>query len=153
MSISKTIKKWVTQILGRDYFVVEIDYAATNSKAKIDILIDGDKGVSTGKCEEVMLALKRLIDEAGLLSAYALNISSPSLDRPLTLVRQCRQYIGKTLRIEENPDPERGYQPLITEGTLISIKKNILLIHISKNQKIEVNFELQYRITVVNDFY
>jgi ribosome maturation factor RimP len=153
MNITKAIKKWTTQLLGENHFVVEIACVTTKSKSKIDILIDGDNGVDKDKCAEITLGLKKLIDESGLVPNYTLDVSAPTLDRPLTLVRQCRQYIGKTLRIEDNPDPERNYPPIITEGTLISIQKNTLTLYISKSDKKKVNFDLASRITVVNDFY
>ncbi len=153
MNISKAIKKWTTQLLGADHFVVEITCVITKNQGKIDILIDGDNGVSKDKCAEITLGLKKLIDESGLVPNYTLDVSVPTLDRPLTLVRQCRQYIGKNLRIEDNPDPERNYPPIITEGTLISVQKNTLTLHIAKNNKTTINFDLASRITVVNDFY
>ena len=80
------------------YFLVDIDWKA--SAKRLVVFLDSDEGVTLEACRSISRELESSLDAEGLLGAeYALDVSSPGLDRPLTSLRQYKKNIGRLLNI------------------------------------------------------
>lgn len=96
------LKKWITErveaeIEGSEYFIVDVLGGAESPK--IQVLLDGDSGVSIDVCARISRRLSRMIDEEYDGRPFNLVISSPGVDRPLKKERQYPQHLGRTLEI------------------------------------------------------
>jgi len=80
-------------------FLVDILFGGTASRRKIMVILDKDTGILIDECGEFSRALGNLIEENNLFgdSPYVLEVSSPGMDRPLTVTRQYQRRIGNTL--------------------------------------------------------
>lgn len=157
MNILDTINEWLTQLLGEAHFAVEVQYVPRKPTAKLLIVLDGDKGIGIDKCAEVSRGLSERIDEVDLIpNAYTLEVSSPGVDRPLTVLRQYAQHIGRTLRIEPNPTEEGEKDAVIVQGKLLAVQDDVLQIEISKQKKTAETLEMPFahikKATVVVEF-
>lgn len=99
------LKHWIRELVeaeieGSEYFIVEV-LGGTES-TKIQVLIDGDQGVSIEVCARISRRLSRKIDEEYDGRPFNLVISSPGVDRPIKNVRQFAQHVGRTLEIRMN---------------------------------------------------
>ena len=72
---------------------VEVLLAEVVGGSKVRLFIDHPEGVSLGLCERVTHHL------AALRQTYALEVSSPGLDRPLTRPEHFRRFLGRRARI------------------------------------------------------
>lgn len=82
-------------------FLVEIQIKGNSSQPRINIKIDGDRGVSIQTCADISRKLGLEIEAEELISTrYNLEVSSPGLDQPLRLLRQYRKNIGRGVRVE-----------------------------------------------------
>jgi ribosome maturation factor RimP len=72
---------------------VEVLLAEVLGGTTIRLFIDHPDGVTLGLCERVTHAL------AGVRERYALEVSSPGTERPLTKPQHFRRYLGRHARV------------------------------------------------------
>jgi len=104
------IKTYVSSLLAEkeSLFLVDIVFGGINSRRKIVVILDKDAGITIDECGEFSRALGNLIEENNLFgdSAYVLEVSSPGMDRPLTVTRQYKRRIGNKLNFLLNDGTE-----------------------------------------------
>jgi ribosome maturation factor RimP len=87
------------ELESSSHFLVGVE-GGEESK-KVLVVIDGDDGVSIDVCSALSRKISYLLEEEGIESGpYRLEVSSPGIDRPLTMMRQYPQHIGRKLKIE-----------------------------------------------------
>ena len=70
------------------------------ANATVRVFVYGEQGVSIGDCARLSKEIGGWIDgTARFENGYALEVSSPGLDRPLTRERDFRHRVGETVRI------------------------------------------------------
>ena len=77
---------------------VEVLLAEVLNGTTIRLFIDHPEGVTLGLCERVTHAL------AELRERYALEVSSPGTERPLTKPDHYRRYLGRRARVRTRGD-------------------------------------------------
>jgi ribosome maturation factor RimP len=94
------IQDEIEHTLGRTMPEVEVLLAERPSPGTVRVFIDRDPGgVDLALCEQVTRELAALRDR------YALEVSSPGLDRPLTRPRHFARVVGETVNV-------RTHQPV-----------------------------------------
>lgn len=114
------------KIVEGDVFIVAIRILP---KARVVILMDGDKGISIEKCSEISRYVGFKLEEENLIEhAYTLEVSSPGVDYPLVFPRQYTKHIGRSLAIKLAQDEKK-------EGKLVSVtEKNITIEELIKEK-------------------
>lgn len=80
-----------------EYFLVDIKVLPSK---KIEVFIDGDKGIKIEKCAEVSRYLEEYLDsEQPLGEKYTLEVSSPGMSNPLKVLRQYRRRVGSEVEV------------------------------------------------------
>ena len=80
-----------------DSFVTKI---TVSPNYLIRVFIDGDKGITIGRCSEISKYLERELEENGWVpEKYTLEVSSPGVAEPLVLRRQYPQHVGRQLEV------------------------------------------------------
>ena len=100
MAVKDKVDKLRRPIIeGLGYELVEITYKKEYGTPTLTCFIDTDKegGIGLDDCEAVSRAIDPVLDENDPTDgeAYNLNVSSPGLDRPLTLERDFVKNKGK----------------------------------------------------------
>jgi ribosome maturation factor RimP len=91
----KKIKDLVTDCLdGTDRFVVYIGVNATN---QINVIIDGDKGVTIDHCVELSRFIENHLDRD--TEDFELKVASAGIDHPYLNLRQYKKNIGKAVQV------------------------------------------------------
>ena len=86
------------------------------------LIIDGEAGVNLDDCGAVSELAGRVLDVEDVIpQAYALEVSSPGLFRPLKTPKHFRQSIGRTARVNVDPTlfPERKESSL--RGVIVAV--------------------------------
>lgn len=82
---------------GTNLFVVEIRELP---KAKIQVFLDGDEGITIQQCARASRFLEHRLEEEKLVPEhYTLEVSSPGVGQPLLLHRQYVKNIGRTVEV------------------------------------------------------
>jgi len=112
MISKKDIESIVNDYLGEgDKFMVEV---FVNKANVINVLVDGDDGISINECVKVSRQIESRYDRD--VEDYELKVSSPGLDRPFKLFRQYRKYVGKKIEVLTKEDKkEIGVLKSLTE--------------------------------------
>ncbi|MEM1119071.1 MAG: ribosome maturation factor [Bacteroidota bacterium] len=105
-----------------DFFIVEVKLNATNNK--LEVFVDSDTSLPLSKCQKISRYLEGHIDENQWLGEkYIIEVSSPGISRPLTLVRQYKKNIGRKIAIKFL---EQGVKK--REGTLVDANETACFI-------------------------
>ena len=120
-------------------FLVRVHIRPINN---ISVYIDGDEGVTIDKCVKLNRALYKLIVEEGVCNdgEFALEVSSPGVDEPLTMLRQYKKNLGRLVEVECTDGRK-------LEGKLLGVSENGIEVEEEKgkgNKKEIVKHELPF---------
>ncbi|MEA3296862.1 MAG: hypothetical protein U9R56_03260 [candidate division Zixibacteria bacterium] len=80
--------------------LAEVILSRYKGSVTVRILVYSANGVTVGECARLSHTVGDLIDRADLFnSGYALEISSPGLDRPLKTANDFKYRIGETVKV------------------------------------------------------
>ncbi len=92
---------------GLGFELVDVRVAGPASRPEIRLRIDvpgGGRpgaGITTDDCQRVSRALEALLEEAGAVGPqYALEVSSPGIERPVRFADHWRRYAGREVRLK-----------------------------------------------------
>lgn len=128
----KQVGDWVESLMDdSSLFVVDIEIKGDKGgKKKIAVYLDGDKGISIEQCSRISRKLSSLIEEEEpSFSRYTLEVSSYGVGRPLKLLRQYKNNVGRKVRLEL----QGGKQ---VEGTLKEVSEKGLVVERKKKKEI-----------------
>jgi ribosome maturation factor RimP len=100
--------------LGFD--LVAVEWGTDRGRPVLRLSIDGPKGVGADDCAEVTFRVSPLLDEADPIDgSYALEVSSPGIERPVERLDDWRRLMGfrAKIRLFEG-HPRRRYTGTIT---------------------------------------
>jgi ribosome maturation factor RimP len=124
MNIEKRVKELVEEKIADrdDLFLVDVKM---HSNGKLIILVDGDKGIGISDCVAISRHVGFHLEEESVIeTAYNLEVSSPGLDTPLTLMRQYAKNINRDLAIKMADGTKReGKLSAITEDAIVIEEK------------------------------
>lgn len=97
------------EALGLDLEAVDLSKAGKRSVLRI--AVDKDGGVDMDDIAEATKAVSAVLDESDLMgqNAFTLEVTSPGVDRPLTLPRHWRRNITRLVKVDlREGDPLLG---------------------------------------------
>ena len=149
MELKEQIGQWLQPLLEeQNLFLVDVK---TAGKAKIEVFVDGDTGITISQCAEISRFLEQYLDGSGLVSdSYTLDVSSPGMDNPLRVPRQYRKRIGRTLHIVRTDGVEVEAILIAADDEKIRLQEILKTVKKKKGPKTEqkaevpVEFELKY---------
>src|SRR5690606_40537576 len=92
-------------VVNAGYDLENVSVSRVGRRHIVRVIIDADGGVTLDNVAEVSRAVSKALDAAeereGELVAgeYQLEVSSPGVDRPLTLPRHWRRNVGRLVRV------------------------------------------------------
>lgn len=104
---------------------------AAGRRRLLRVVVDADGGVGLDEMADISRDLSARLDATGAMgeAPYTLEVSSPGVDRPLTLPRHWRRAVGRLVRVPlsgpEQPGPGAGQagragQAAAVEGRVIA---------------------------------
>lgn len=89
----------VVAALGYD--LEDVTARRAGSRQLLQVVVDGDGGISLDDIAEVSQAVSAALDESDAMgeAPYDLEVSSPGVSRPLTLPRHWRRAVGRLVQV------------------------------------------------------
>ena len=117
--------------------LIALDQPATE---KLRLFIDHPDGVDLALCERVTTELRDLLEE------WALEVSSPGADRPLTKPEHFRRFMGRRVRVrtKETIDGQRSFT-----GTLTGAGDDAVRVAEEAGDEVEIPFSRIRRSNLV----
>lgn len=114
-------------------FLVDLKIKQGN---KVIVYIDGDQGVNINAIAKINRALRKKIEEENIFSEndFALEVSSPGIDKPLKLFRQYKKNIGRDVIILLDEEKE-------VKGKMINASEAEVVIERALSKKQKMNNE------------
>ena len=97
------IQDQIESVLATEEPDVEVLLAEVVGGTRVRLFIDHPQGVSLGLCERVTKLLPDIREK------YALEVSSPGPERPLSKPEHFRRYLGRRARIRTSQGERRSY--------------------------------------------
>lgn len=99
------IKKLIDEALALDesLYLVDLSISANN---KVQIIIDGDKGVSLNECIRINKVVDNGLDRE--IEDFSLEVSTPDIAHPLKLKRQYIKNINRILKVKTAEEEIEG---------------------------------------------
>lgn len=88
-----------------------VDLTSAGKRRVLRVAIDKDGGVTMDDIADATREISRVLDESDVMGqqAYTLEVSSPGVDRPLTLPRHWRRNAGRLVKVTSvEGDPVTG---------------------------------------------
>ncbi|MBN2613783.1 MAG: ribosome assembly cofactor RimP [Bacteroidales bacterium] len=104
-------------------FLVDL---TVDSKNRVKVIVDTIEGISIDKCVEISRMIESNLDRDS--EDYDLEVSSPGIDRPLTMPFQFAKNIGRQLSVTTQSGKEY-------KGTLLAAANDKLELEIKTKQK------------------
>jgi ribosome maturation factor RimP len=120
--VAELVEGKITEMGRPDLFIVSVKF---HTNGKLVILVDGDKGVGIADCVQISRHVGFHLEEKDIIkTAYNLEVSSPGVDMPLTLLRQYAKNIGRQISVKIiNGNKREGLLTAITEDAVIIEEK------------------------------
>lgn len=86
---------------GRGLDVEAVELTPAGKRRLLRLAVDKDGGVTLDDIAEATREVSRVLDETGVLGErpYTLEVTSPGIDRPLTLPRHWRRNKGRLVKV------------------------------------------------------
>jgi len=105
MKLKEQVLTLLNQAFEKRLDLFLIDFSM-DTKNHIEIIIDGDKGVSINDCVEVSRAIEHQLDRE--VHDFSLSVQSSGANAPLKLARQYPQHKGRTLKVKSEGSELKG---------------------------------------------
>ncbi|MCX6143788.1 MAG: hypothetical protein NTZ35_11265 [Ignavibacteriales bacterium] len=136
--IKEKIKSLLAPVLDQ-YQAFLIDIAVRNERGGklLQVFLDTDIGVTIDQCAEISRTLASEIErENAIETSYRLEVSSPGIDKPLTLLRQYRKNVGRRFKVTF----ERAGSKSTIVGPLSSIDNDLLTFAPDQGEPVSLRF-------------
>ncbi len=85
---------------GEGFELVDVVVSRYRANVSVRVFVYSPQGVSIGDCARLSRVIGEVIEGTELFpDGYALEVSSPGLDRPLTTARDFARRVGETVRV------------------------------------------------------
>ena len=124
-----------------ELFLVDLTVKGVSGKQLVLVVIDSESGLPIEMCSLISRKLLTKIEEKDLIEGtFNLEVSSPGIDKPISLPRQYKKNIGRKLEIETlDGEIFEGELKKIEEQTIaLYLKERVETIFLDKIKKAKV---------------
>lgn len=87
-------------LAAEGYHLEDVEVRQAGSRRLVQVLVDRDDGISLDQVADASRTIAAVLDDEDVFSgAYVLEVSSPGVDRPLTLPRHWRRNVGRLVAV------------------------------------------------------
>ena len=126
-TLASRIEALAAPILAeRDIELVELTCRPQGGQVLIRFLVDRVGGITIQQCAQVNQLIGRAVEAAAMIeSGYAIEVSSPGLDRPLVNKRDFERAIGEDLMVERQLEDGRLKE---LAGMLLAVQHEAIVL-------------------------
>lgn len=127
-------------IAGSPVFVVDVEVRGTKGSRVVEIFVDSDEGLDIDELARINNEVGFLMEMEDLIPGrYNLNVSSPGLDRPLSLPRQYKKNVGRDVRVHYEKEDGSGNTEVT--GKLLGVEDDAVRVAASESDERRIPFE------------
>lgn len=105
MALKDQISELITPVLQEaGYYLEDINVASPGNHRIVTVIVDGDAALNLDQVTVASKLVSELVDEAPFMgeTPFTLEVTSPGIDRPLTLPRHFAKNVTRLLKVTQN---------------------------------------------------
>ena len=105
MALKDQISELITPALHQaGYFLEDINVVSPGNHRIVTVIVDGESALNLDQVTVASKLVSELIDEASFMgeTPFTLEVTSPGIDRPLTLPRHFAKNVTRLVKITKN---------------------------------------------------
>ena len=105
MALKDQISELITPALHQaGYFLEDINVVSPGNHRIVTVIVDGESALNLDQVTVASKLVSELIDEAAFMdeTPFTLEVTSPGIDRPLTLPRHFAKNVTRLVKITKN---------------------------------------------------
>jgi len=119
------------------YELVGVEYTAQGKHSILRVYIDAENGVDVNDCQKASHQISGVLDvEEPLSGQYALEVSSPGLERPLFTAQHYERFTGERAEIRMHT-PIDGQRKFV--GQLAGVEDTKLSLSLENNESVSLS--------------
>ncbi len=124
-----------------------VDLTSAGKRRVLRVAIDRDGGVTMDDIADATREVSRILDDTDLMGrqAYTLEVSSPGVDRPLTLPRHWRRNTGRLVKVSPREGEPVTGRIVATddEGAVLDVEGSERRVEYAGVKKAKVQIEFK----------
>jgi ribosome maturation factor RimP len=151
MALKDQISEHITPALHKaGYFLEDVNLVSPGQHRIVTVIVDGESALNLDQVTVASKLVSELLDEATFMgeTPFTLEVTSPGIDRPLTLPRHFAKNVDRLLKVTKNDgDVVTGRILANTDSDLtlsVTEKKDVKEVTISlgdiKRAQVEIEF-------------
>ena len=123
-------------VTGTDLYVVDVEVRGHKGSRVVSVYLDADEGAGVDDLATASRQLGFVLETEEIVDgAYRLEVSSPGVDRPLTLPRQYPRHIGRDLKVTYL----KGADEVRAKGRLAAASADALTLELANGNPLEIS--------------
>ena len=105
MALKDQISERITPALHQaGYFLEDVNIVSPGQHRIVTVIVDGESGLNLDQVIVASKLVSELLDEAPFMgeTPFTLEVTSPGIDRPLTLPRHFAKNVDRLLKVTKN---------------------------------------------------
>ncbi len=105
MALKDQISELITPALHQaGYFLEDVNIVSPGQHRIVTVIVDGESGLNLDQVTVASKLVSELLDEAPFMgeTPFTLEVTSPGIDRPLTLPRHFAKNVDRLLKVTKN---------------------------------------------------
>jgi len=88
-------------VIGAGFFLEEVTLTSAGNRRLVTCVVDGEKSLNMDEVTSISREISKLLEEAPFMgeTAFTLEVTSPGVERPLTLPRHWRKNATRLVRV------------------------------------------------------
>lgn len=102
MSLITSIEQALTPVvIEAGFFLEEVTLTSAGNRRLVTCVVDGEKSLNMDEVTSISREISKLLEEAPFMgeTAFTLEVTSPGVERPLTLPRHWRKNATRLVRV------------------------------------------------------
>ena len=105
MALKDQVSELITPALHQaGYFLEDVNIVSPGQHRIVTVIVDGESGLNLDQVTVASKLVSELLDAASVLgeTPFTLEVTSPGIDRPLTLPRHFAKNVDRLLKVTKN---------------------------------------------------
>lgn len=133
MALKDQISELITPALQKaGYFLEDVNLVSPGQHRIVTVIVDGETGLNLDQVTVASKLVSELLDEASFMgeTPFTLEVTSPGIDRPLTLPRHFAKNVDRLLKVTKNDG-------VVLTGRIRSNTQDDVTLEISEKKEVK----------------
>jgi ribosome maturation factor RimP len=133
MALKDQISELITPALQKaGYFLEDVNLVSPGQHRIVTVIVDGETGLNLDQVTVASKLVSELLDEASFMgeTPFTLEVTSPGIDRPLTLPRHFAKNVDRLLKVTKTDG-------LVITGRIRSNSENALTLEVTEKKEVK----------------